>query len=251
MKLDYIFSENEWNAPSRNENDVAAQFSFEGIPSSPITLSTPTQSNSMNLYKPIPLVTISTNPVTRNSTNLFNSISSSQPPLLPPVENIELPSLSSTFPFPSPQPSPHSSPSTSVSFSSHCQHLSHPPHSRLTMNSPPSTAMGQVIQFSSSSTSLPIPSTSCFHSSFPERVSNQNQLSEQQSTINNSYYMMSKKLVNGKQNRRKSKLSLPSCVCQKSLCSKRYCPCYKSGRLCSDNCQCVDCHNREHGIFYV
>ena len=44
---------------------------------------------------------------------------------------------------------------------------------------------------------------------------------------------------------------LSSCACQKSLCNKRSCSCYKSGQPCSDKCQCVDCHNQKHGIFYV
>lgn len=49
----------------------------------------------------------------------------------------------------------------------------------------------------------------------------------------------------------KRKQLLSSCACQKSLCNKRSCSCYKSGQPCSDNCQCVDCHNQKHGIFYV
>ena len=39
------------------------------------------------------------------------------------------------------------------------------------------------------------------------------------------------------------------CACQKSLCNKKYCSCYQSGRYCTDNCKCVDCNNRPSDVF--
>ena len=34
------------------------------------------------------------------------------------------------------------------------------------------------------------------------------------------------------------------CNCRKSHCSKNYCECHQFGAFCSDQCQCIDCHNR-------
>lgn len=39
------------------------------------------------------------------------------------------------------------------------------------------------------------------------------------------------------------------CACQKSLCNKKYCSCYQSGRYCTDKCKCVDCNNRSSDVF--
>ncbi|CBK25475.2 uncharacterized protein [Blastocystis hominis] len=39
------------------------------------------------------------------------------------------------------------------------------------------------------------------------------------------------------------------CACQKSLCNKKYCSCYQSGRYCTPKCKCVDCKNRSSDIF--
>lgn len=35
------------------------------------------------------------------------------------------------------------------------------------------------------------------------------------------------------------------CTCQNSQCSKKYCPCYQSGRHCTNNCKCIYCRNRQ------
>ena len=40
-----------------------------------------------------------------------------------------------------------------------------------------------------------------------------------------------------------SKNSL-TCACQKSMCNKKYCSCYQSGKYCTSKCKCVDCNNR-------
>lgn len=40
-----------------------------------------------------------------------------------------------------------------------------------------------------------------------------------------------------------------SCACQKSMCNKKYCSCYQSGKLCSSKCKCVDCNNRSNDAF--
>ena len=34
------------------------------------------------------------------------------------------------------------------------------------------------------------------------------------------------------------------CACKNSTCKKKYCSCYRLGKLCSDSCRCVNCHNR-------
>ncbi|KAK8792308.1 hypothetical protein WA171_002560 [Blastocystis sp. BT1] len=36
------------------------------------------------------------------------------------------------------------------------------------------------------------------------------------------------------------------CTCTKTHCLKLYCECLKAGQLCSLQCGCVDCHNREN-----
>lgn len=35
-----------------------------------------------------------------------------------------------------------------------------------------------------------------------------------------------------------------SCACQKSMCNKKYCSCYQSGKYCTSKCKCIDCNNR-------
>lgn len=48
--------------------------------------------------------------------------------------------------------------------------------------------------------------------------------------------------------------SLLSCSCKKSYCLKKYCECYQSGNKCTNNCKCVDCHNRnitDKRLFYI
>ena len=40
-----------------------------------------------------------------------------------------------------------------------------------------------------------------------------------------------------------------SCACQKSMCNKKYCSCYQSGKSCSSKCKCVDCNNRSNSVY--
>lgn len=40
---------------------------------------------------------------------------------------------------------------------------------------------------------------------------------------------------------------LQRCNCSKTRCLKRYCECFRAGRVCSEVCNCVDCRNTENG----
>lgn len=35
------------------------------------------------------------------------------------------------------------------------------------------------------------------------------------------------------------------CQCKKTSCTKKYCECFRAQILCSENCKCVDCDNKE------
>lgn len=38
------------------------------------------------------------------------------------------------------------------------------------------------------------------------------------------------------------------CTCQKSMCNKKYCSCYQSGRYCTSRCKCVECNNKSSDV---
>ena len=40
-------------------------------------------------------------------------------------------------------------------------------------------------------------------------------------------------------------IDIVTCTCTKSNCNKKYCECYKSGKMCNVNCRCLNCKNRD------
>lgn len=38
------------------------------------------------------------------------------------------------------------------------------------------------------------------------------------------------------------------CTCRKTNCLKRYCECFSSGKVCSEECVCCDCKNTEEHV---
>lgn len=40
-------------------------------------------------------------------------------------------------------------------------------------------------------------------------------------------------------------IDIITCTCTKSNCNKKYCECYKSGKMCNANCRCLNCKNSD------